>query len=456
MSESIVGERIIQMDWVCRYCRHRNPGLAGEDQGMRCAGCGHPKDVEEYGMPGDTSAAESVTDPRLLELAGAGENRPCPACGSEVRALAPQCPSCGSVVPAAAIARESRPPPASEDDDDDAPAPPREPRRSRRLPTVSLPALLGAVVFLLALGAAALWFSEPHKTVYTATIISIAWRRVEHLEERHVERATAWYAPEIGAFNMSCERKQHGTEPCRPHTCDCHRAVRECNCTGGDEYDCNPHKVEYECHCTSGDRYDCNPHEVEYDCRCRGGEEYDCRCQNVEKCVPLKNGAAKCTTRRVCDTCTRPRRCDTCTRTEHDRCTRPRTCDTCSRIEHDRCERPRKCAQCPYTECDTCYDQCPVQDQLCTFDVFRWASVRTEATSGGGADARWSGLSASGEEQRVVHDSEEYSVILGAGERTWTVKLPSVEEFQRFRVGDRREIEVDPTSGEHRLLGPSD
>lgn len=96
MSEEIIGERTIQMDWICRFCKHRNRGLEGPEEGMRCASCSHPKDAEEYLMPDDTASSPSVTDPHLLELADAGENWKCGQCGCEVRAKHEQCQNCGA------------------------------------------------------------------------------------------------------------------------------------------------------------------------------------------------------------------------------------------------------------------------------------------------------------------------------------------------------------------------
>jgi hypothetical protein len=483
MSETIVRERIIQMDWVCRFCKHRNPGLSGEDQGMTCAGCGHPKDVEEYLMPGDTSAAATVTDPSLLSLALAGENRSCPVCGAEMRAGKMACRRCGhGDEPRAAGRREEQPSIVLA-----RPRPFRsEPTPRPPVPTVRTMIPVFVVLAVLSLGFAfMLWYRGPHTTV--AEVTAVSWRTVEQLEQRTIHHTSGWDAPPGDAFNLECEQRQYGTERCRPHDCNCRKVPRECNCTGGDTYDCNPRQVPYECNCTGGDTYDCNPRQVPYECNCTGGDTYDCnprqvpykcnctggdtyecRCKDTETCVPLKNGAARCTTRRTCETCThprtcetctktqyetctRPRTCETCTKTRYETCTRPRTCETCTKTEYDRCVHPRKCQTCMETECDTCYDACPVYRRWCAYDRATWHIVRSEASSGDDLEPRWFGLEAKGADQRVTRDRTEYTVTLTAGDRTWTVRPESVESFQAYPLGEKYNVEYT-YGGERRVL----
>ncbi|MCC6338237.1 MAG: molybdate ABC transporter substrate-binding protein [Myxococcales bacterium] len=87
-----MSERQIEMLWRCTSCGHKNLGRYGE-----CQNCSNPKDgSEEWEMPGDTSAAPSVTDPELLKLAKAGADWRCAFCGSDQRALDGTCRSCGA------------------------------------------------------------------------------------------------------------------------------------------------------------------------------------------------------------------------------------------------------------------------------------------------------------------------------------------------------------------------
>ena len=80
------------MTWVCTSCGHRNLGRFKE-----CQQCGNPKDASErFEMPGDTAAAASVHDPRLLQQARAGADWRCTYCGTDYRALVVACVQCGS------------------------------------------------------------------------------------------------------------------------------------------------------------------------------------------------------------------------------------------------------------------------------------------------------------------------------------------------------------------------
>jgi len=64
---------------------------------MKCQGCGNPKDEsEEYEMPADPATVASVDDPKLLEMAKAGENWRCAYCGSNQRDLDGGCAECGA------------------------------------------------------------------------------------------------------------------------------------------------------------------------------------------------------------------------------------------------------------------------------------------------------------------------------------------------------------------------
>ncbi len=85
------------MHWRCSACKFENLGRF-----MVCQKCGDPTDSREsYEMPGDTAAAESVTDSELLRAASASENWRCMCCGSHQRSLHNTCAQCGAAVASA-------------------------------------------------------------------------------------------------------------------------------------------------------------------------------------------------------------------------------------------------------------------------------------------------------------------------------------------------------------------
>jgi hypothetical protein len=87
-----VGNRQIELSWVCSSCSHRNLGRY-----QRCQQCDDPKDSsEQYEMPSDTKSAASVTDAELLRMATAGANWRCAYCGSDQRAFDGSCKQCGA------------------------------------------------------------------------------------------------------------------------------------------------------------------------------------------------------------------------------------------------------------------------------------------------------------------------------------------------------------------------
>lgn len=73
-------------------CGHRNLG-----RHAACQNCGDAKDAsEKYEMPGDTAAAATVTDPKLLAIARGGANWRCRYCGSDQRRADGTCRQCGA------------------------------------------------------------------------------------------------------------------------------------------------------------------------------------------------------------------------------------------------------------------------------------------------------------------------------------------------------------------------
>jgi hypothetical protein len=87
-----VSSRQIEMVWRCSSCGHKNLG-----RHKLCQRCGNPKDAsEQYEMPGDTAAAETVTAPELLRIATSGPNWQCSFCGSHQRRFDGVCAQCGA------------------------------------------------------------------------------------------------------------------------------------------------------------------------------------------------------------------------------------------------------------------------------------------------------------------------------------------------------------------------
>lgn len=126
---------------------------------------------------------------------------------------------------------------------------------------------IGFCAFMLisALVSFAVWAFVPHE--HRATVTSLHWQYTRELQQRYTRHGEGWGSPP-GAFNVSCERRQHGTEDCHPH-------------------DCNAHQVGHDCH------------------------GHDCNCHT--SCEDEGNGYSSCS--EDCDTCY-----DTCYSTEYDTC----------------------------------------------------------------------------------------------------------------------------------------
>lgn len=270
-------ERIIQMHWRCRHCGLVGPGLQGEDEGLRCSGCGSQKSDESWIMPSDTAAAPTVTDPALLKRAKAGANWSCRFCGSEERALHGGCSACGANKnEPTGSAEPSRDAPSVAEDTPSAPVSPLaelsrfRPNRTQAI-VASFIAACGLFAWLM------FWLFAAHHDV--AAVTSMHWKHVEVVEEIHTKNGSGWASNmPFDAFDKSCDRRLKG-----------HR-------------DCDPYK--------------CNAHQVSYQCNCTGGDSYSCNCREV--CTSNNNGSASC--RKSCSTCRTPRSCQTCWRTEYDTC----------------------------------------------------------------------------------------------------------------------------------------
>ncbi len=154
---------------------------------MLCQACGNPKDdSEEYEMPADPATVSSVTDPKLLQMAEAGENWRCTYCGSAQRALDGGCARCGAGRIAATEVPATPAAPAAP------PAPPRGPRVARFIP-VTLVALgaLGLVAGFVAhrssprrIAATPTATPTPPllRTEFTAEVTASSWKRTVRIE----------------------------------------------------------------------------------------------------------------------------------------------------------------------------------------------------------------------------------------------------------------------------------
>jgi hypothetical protein len=292
--------RIVENTWTCSACRATNLG-----RHMTCQSCGEPKDRhEKYELP---SHRPTVTNSEQLKQARAGANWTCSYCQWDNRDLSRKtCEQCGAPRkeamhdpnPSNAISLDNPPPvmeipppppaeptgyrtsPTREDllrrkeklkkmADEAVPAPPvhlyvggrpiDEPRNPGRAGAVAL----GGAIFAACIAFVMffVWLCVPHEE--DTFVQSTTWRYTRTLEERTVQHGSGWGHP-IDAFNVHCERRQHGTENCHPHDCDCR--------------------------------------QVSYDCRC-----HDCNCVTHESCSDLGNGYSSCHEEESCSTC-----CDTC------------------------------------------------------------------------------------------------------------------------------------------------
>ncbi|HEU0050718.1 MAG TPA: hypothetical protein VFQ60_01525 [Patescibacteria group bacterium] len=296
MSRQLIRSRIIEMDWICAHCKFRNKGLSGKTgESVRCDNCGADKSVEKYLMPDETYSAPTITDPKLLERAMAGANWTCRFCRSDQRALHDHCQACGapryeerlknppesqsnsSAEHAVKAVEPADPGEAAANDGDLSVISPLT-RRLRNPNAIVIGTgalgLTGMVIFLV-------WLFGSHEA--TARVEDNSWKYIESLQQKTLENGRGWDSdmPE-DPFNVSCETRQKGTEPCHPHDCNCRDVSYECNCTGGDSYECN--------------------------------------CTESESCSPNGNGSATCNHYRSCSTCYTPRSCSTCYRNECDTC----------------------------------------------------------------------------------------------------------------------------------------
>ncbi len=227
------------MLWDCSSCGTRNRG-----RDMRCTMCGSPKeDDERYVMPGDTSAAPSVTDPKRLAEARAGRNWQCPYCDGSVRNLYGECCVCGGPRTDRAVAggptidlqgARGRPPDGPQfDSEGERRDLDQAIRRFRGGRWFWVSIVLGV---LAVVGLFLLWWFLPHEV--EVDVASIGWERTVELQRRQTNSGSDWRDQMAGgAFNVSCSTRQRGTENCHPYTCNCHQVTDYCS------ESCNCHEV---------------------------------------------------------------------------------------------------------------------------------------------------------------------------------------------------------------------
>lgn len=260
-----MSEYYVEMLWDCPICRHENKGVQGEDEGLRCAGCGAQKTASTpYRMPQAISRAAAVTNPQHIRMGGGPTPWTCGYCGALERDQHDQCSSCG----------------ASKAERVKQKAAPKRVAAGAPLPVKrynAVPLIVGGLAVIGGLTGVIGWAFSSHTD--TATITGVEWHREVRLEERQTLSGQSWNdsAP-LAAFNKSCVSKVRGTTKCNPHQC-------------------NPHPQSYEYDCTGGGTKSCN-----------------CRPQ----CTDTGTGLAKC--KDVCDQCPVPRVCKTGIRTVYDTC----------------------------------------------------------------------------------------------------------------------------------------
>lgn len=258
--------------WECSSCGHENLGRFTD-----CQECKSPKEKDEKYKPSKPGAQE-ITDPELLRLAKAAPNRTCPYCHADVRDLNEACPSCGATrhehqeaigeyIPPEAVAppapmeppepteappqplpkQQTEPCPAKEEDDDSELKWPVK----RRTPTIppdtsvfrtntihKVIAIFGGALAIGLIVWMFVYFLCPWET--TGNVGSVHWQYHVSLQQKTLRHDEDWQSGvRVGAFNVSCERRQHGTENCNAHECNCHNESYECNCSS---YECNCHE----------------------------------------------------------------------------------------------------------------------------------------------------------------------------------------------------------------------
>lgn len=368
----------VEIDWPCSSC-----GTINKGRDMSCVACGNGKGTDEkYVIPETIRPEDVVTDADRLRQANAGAHWACKSCGYQVRRTDNSCARCG--MPEVDPSDLTPPPP---------PQPPPLPRYEYAEPgrnggadvataIVGFLPMLGIAIVVFGLIALGVWLFASKEVEVTVT--SISWKYEVELERKKVMRGEGWGTP-FGAYDASCERRQHGTEDCNPYECN-ERIVK---------YNCNPH--------------DCNPHKKTVDCNPK-----DCNC-HIDRSSCVDDGTGYATCDEVCDTCY-----DECSETVYDTCY-----ETCTR-----------------KETDTCYEQCPVYDDYCTYKYDEWPTVATDSKIGLTHEVEWPPLVAKGANERL-QKKETYGVVFANSEDSWELYPGTYNEFTRYNQSARWLIKVN-------------
>ncbi len=371
-------ERQIEMLWRCTSCSHKNLGRYAT-----CQSCKNPKDgTEQYEMPSDTAAAQTVDDPKLLRLATAGENWKCQYCGSDQRALDGKCQQCGAASDLSEPAPAPRPPPLQ------APAP----RRGPKLRWVLLGVFSGTAMLCFGAGLVAYLAHRP----FRASVASLEWEHVEHVERYQVfhREGFAENRP-AAAFNVKPAGKRH------------HH----------DDQVVDGYNTEYYTERVS-DGYATEHYTARVSC----GQDCTSRPKSCsERCTSNSNGFATCRT--VCtgggQSCT----------TRYCSESRTRQVPKYRNVQRSR-QVPR-------------YRAVPRDAPWFTFDVWDWAPNRDVTTRGRSGKTRWATPEelqpptplGEGEQERTRREGSYKVTFVDEKMKFYEYAPASLEEFEGFRTG---------------------
>lgn len=363
-----MSERHIELVWRCSSCKHQNLG-----RHMACQGCGNPKDEsEEYEMPADTSAVATVSDPKLLAMARAGEHWRCAYCSSHQRDLDGGCAQCGAGRKTGANVQAQPAPRASG-------SAPRA--KSRTVPPIVI-AVLGFFGLAGVVGGAcaiashrraaplpeppplAVVATPPPQTDFPATVQSTSWSREVTVERWQLVAHDAFTADlPAGAVNVKAMgEKFHHNEEVFDHDETVYDEVEVPDGTRTETY-----SVRESC----GE--DCTPstRSCRQDCTTK---PQTCR----EVCKNGKNGFASCsqqctgggqTCREVC--------------TGSDRKCTTKYCDRTKTREVPKTRRERR------PRVVKKYRSEPRNAPWSTYQTWEWAAVRDASASGDNDAPRW-------------------------------------------------------------------
>ncbi len=327
MTEYTKKEWVIEHDWQCYHCGHKNPGR--ED---KCVVCGKPIDESHSEIiPTDMSYENRVKDAEVEKKLKGNPDWICFYCKHRERAEEKKCTECGSekeksTVGAGEITFDSEEAPKSFESKVKVGSTPtkkipEEEDNQNFLPEESIftetktdvfqkmgKILIGIFLFLFICFLFKACYDYFRWIPTTARVTGLSWNATVNIKNRVVLRGRSWRHNEPRhSFNEVCHQEISGYHNCNP--------------------------------------YSCNPHQQSYSCNCRD------ICRPVESC------------RTVCTSS--GRRSSTC----REVCSRSNSCRT-------------SCSTCYRTVTDTCYRRCPDYDQMCDYSYPSWRNIQTLRTAG--------------------------------------------------------------------------